>query len=182
MRGWPGTLLVALLATESAGAESATLEQQVKAAFLCEFAAHVEWPPEAFPGAAAPLTIGVMGDDDLHRTLGEILKGRKAGGRSLQARRIRSIAEIRGCQILFAGRSQDARLPEILGAVRGSPVLTVGETDGFTLRGGVIRFARIDNRIGFEINQDAADRSRLVISKKLLGLGSGVPRRAKAAE
>ena len=183
MRQRSGALLLALLASGQAGAVSATVaepatsatpatfEEQVKAGFLYQFAAKVQWPPQAFSGHAAPLTICIMGNDPLLQVLGEILQGRKIGGRALVARGIKDILEIRGCQILFAGRSQEERLPEILETVRGKPVLTVGETTSFARLGGLINFTLINNRVAFEINAEAASRSNLVLSPKLLDLG-----------
>jgi hypothetical protein len=183
MRRWCGALMSALLALGQAGASlaavspsatsatPATFEERVKAGFLYQFAAKVEWPPQAFSGHAAPLTICIMGNDALHQALGEILQSRKIGGRALVARRIKDIPEIRGCQILFAGKSQEERLPEILETVRGKPILTVGETADFARLGGLINFTLINNRVAFEINADAASRSNLVLSPKLLDLG-----------
>jgi len=46
----------------------------------------------------------------------------------------------------------------------------VGERDGFARRGGVIGLVVEDNLARFEVNLQAAQRSGLQISSKLLGL------------
>jgi hypothetical protein len=46
--------------------------------------------------------------------------------------------------------------------------LTVGETEGFAVLGGIINLTVEDNKVHFEINRLAADRAGLKISSKLL--------------
>src|SRR2546422_10230150 len=67
-------LATALLAGQALPAQEAPpSEYQLKAAFLYNFAKFVEWPPQAFPDATTPVTIGIIGespfDDDLERTV-----------------------------------------------------------------------------------------------------------------
>jgi hypothetical protein len=52
----------------------------------------------------------------------------------------------------------------------GAPILTVGDAADFIGRGGMIRFAEVANRIRFEINPGAAERSGLRVSSRLLRL------------
>jgi hypothetical protein len=49
-------------------------------------------------------------------------------------------------------------------------VLTVGDVEGFTQAGGVIRLTNDDRRIALEISLGAADRAFLKISSRLLSL------------
>jgi hypothetical protein len=49
-------------------------------------------------------------------------------------------------------------------------VLTVGETDAFLERGGVIAFAMEGGKLRFSINAAAADRAGLKLSSQLLKL------------
>src|SRR2546426_12497948 len=46
-----------------ASQETPPSEYQLKAAFLYNFAKFVEWPPEAFPDATTPFTIGIIGEN-----------------------------------------------------------------------------------------------------------------------
>jgi hypothetical protein len=64
----------------------------------------------------------------------------------------------------------------ILAGLKDASVLTVGETEGFAARGGIINFYIEGNRVRFEINPDAAHRSGLKISSQLLQLGKLVGR------
>jgi hypothetical protein len=61
-------------------------------------------------------------------------------------------------------------------------VLTVGDTEGFAERGGIINLVKDGNRLSFEINPEAAQRAGLVMSSKLLFLGKIVKPGVRPAE
>jgi len=48
--------------------------------------------------------------------------------------------------------------------------LTVGETEGFAVLGGIINLTVEGNKVHFEINRLAADRAGQKISSKLLSI------------
>jgi hypothetical protein len=58
-------------------------EYQLKAVFLFNFAQFVEWPPEAFPDAQAPLVIGVLRRDPFGAYLDETVRGETMNNRPL---------------------------------------------------------------------------------------------------
>ena len=72
--------------------------------------------------------------------------------------------------MVFVSSSEGAHLAEIFGSMQGANVLVVGETPGFVASGGTIEFTFEDNHARFTINLDAADRSGLKFSSKLLAL------------
>lgn len=154
-------------------AQSVRPEYEVKAEFLSLFAQFVKWPPEAFHDTNAPLVIGVLGNDPFGEALDKAVKKEDAvGGRKLVVQRSRDVRELKACHVLFVSTSEKGRLDQILSVVTGSGggVLTVGETDGFARRGGIINLFLQDNKVRFEINTDAANRSGLKISSQLLSL------------
>ena len=168
-----------LLGALAAGAQEVPLptplEYELKAAFLYNFAKFVEWPPEAFAGDRSPLTICVHGTDPFGDTLDNVVRGESLGERSLLVQRPESLDGLRDCHVLFVSRSERTRFAEILSRVQGEPVLTVGDTDGFLKAGGVISFVLEENKVRFQINPEAAERSRLKISSKLLRLAKPSP-------
>ena len=143
------------------------LEYEVKAAFLFNFAKFVEWPPESFNDRDS-LAICIFGEDPFGGSLESTVAGEKIGGRQLRVRQVERPGELRSCQIAFIGRSERERVPEVLAALRGANVLTVGEPDRFAEQGGMVRFFLEANRVRFEINLDAVERTRLQVSSKLL--------------
>jgi hypothetical protein len=148
-------------------------EYKVKAAFLYNFTKFVEWPDQAFPDAAAPFVIAVLGDDPFGDAL-DILKGKTAQGRPIVVRRIASLAEVTRVNILFVASSEKSRLGSVLPAAEAMHALTVGDAQGFRSQGGMIQLVRDGDKVGFEVNLDASRRAELKISSKLLTLAKAV--------
>lgn len=173
-RAFTPVALAFLLALQ-AGAQEPSPEYELKAAFLYNFVKFVEWPADAFAGAKSPLTICVYGNDPFRASLDGVVRGETLGERGLLVQRPEALGDLRDCRVLFVSRSESHRLPEVLAQVEGAPVLTVGDTDGFLRAGGVINFVMEDNKVRFQINQEAAERNRLTISSKLLRLAKPTP-------
>ncbi|OGG52063.1 MAG: hypothetical protein A3F84_18365 [Candidatus Handelsmanbacteria bacterium RIFCSPLOWO2_12_FULL_64_10] len=160
-------------APDARAQEAAPSEYQVKAAFLYNFAKFVEWPTEAFQDATSPFVIGVLGNDPFEGALDQTVRGKKVNGRAMAVRRLKEEA-LGGCHILFISASEKRPLWQILGCLKGSSVLTVGEMESFTQAGGIVNFVMKEGRVRFEINADGAERARLRVSSKLLALAKVV--------
>ena len=154
-----------------AGAEpSISKEYKVKATYLFNFAQYVEWPSDAFADASTPLTIGVLGNDDFGPFLDQLAQGETIKNRPLRVKRSRQVEELKPCHLLFISKSEKANLAPTLAALGNASVLTVGETGGFALRGGVINFVAEEGRLRFEINLAEARRRGLKLNAQLLSL------------
>jgi hypothetical protein len=143
-------------------------EYDVKAAFLYHLAEFVDWPPEAFPAAESPLVIGVLGADPFGKALDEIVRDEVVKNRKLTVERYGSMEEVKTCHILFISGSEAGRLEQIFSSLNDRKILTVGDTEGFAQRGGMVRFRTEKNKIRLRINLDAAKAASLTISSKLL--------------
>ena len=175
LAGRPGRAwLILLVILLGAGFFAAPLRAQafkeydVKAAFLYHLAEFVDWPAEAFPAAENPLVIGVLGADPFGKSLNEIVQNAVVKNRKLDVQRYRSIEEVKTCHILFISQSEAGRLEEIFSHLKDRKILTVGDTEGFAQRGGIVRFRTEKNKIRLRINLDAAKAASLTISSKLL--------------
>jgi hypothetical protein len=175
-------LLACSLFACRAQAQVAAGEYQIKAAFLHHFAKIVDWPPETLP-PNAPLVIGLIGDDPFGRAIDDVISNdATANGHRIVVRRLHWNDVISGCQIVFISSSEIAHLDQVLGALRGWSVLTVGDIDHFAQRGGMIELRAAGNRVKFDINTTAASSARLRISSKLLQLARTVYTPAGTAE
>ena len=74
------------------------------------------------------------------------------------------------CHILFISSSEKKNIEEILTRLGNHDILTVGETEGFARKGVIINFFLEKKNVRFEINVDAATRSNLKLSSRLLRL------------
>ena len=144
-------------------------EEGVKAAFLYNFTKFVEWPASAFEERGS-LRLCVLGEDPFGKSLRAVVEGEQVQGRPITLLRIDSLDNPGSCHILFLGRSEAERLPAVLAAVRGAPVLTVSETPGSLDKGAGINFVLRDGKVRFEINQTAVEGHGLKMSSKLLRL------------
>ncbi|QTA87601.1 YfiR family protein [Desulfonema magnum] len=144
-------------------------EYVVKATFLYNFAKFVEWPAHAFERPDTPVILCILGKDIFGDAL-KTIENKVIRGRTLLIRHCQDTNEAKGCHILFISPSGDKNLQEILSDIKDTPCLTVSDTEAFAQRGGIIRFFTMGNKIRFEINPEAAKRSHLKISSRLLKL------------
>ena len=141
-------------------------ENAVKAAFLYNFTKFVDWPGNAFEGTASPFRVCVFADAAFRRDLETMLAGESVG-----ARRVAVSAaprDVRGCHVAYFGAEAEERARQVLPTLREVPVLTVGEGSRFLDQGRLIAFALEQNRVRFDVNKAALDRTGLVVSSKLL--------------
>ena len=156
-----------------AGGQSATADD-LKAAFLFSFAKFVEWPPDAFPTANAPLTFGVVGDDFVGHSLDGLVHGKAINGRPLQVNRLKDGDDLTRIHMLFVRGSDESRAADVMKRLSGSTVLTVSDLKGFCELGGMIRLFVEDNHVRFEVNLDAAEQAHLTVSSRVLTLAKTV--------
>jgi hypothetical protein len=76
--------------------------------------------------------------------------------------------------MVFISHSERRRTPEVLEKVSDKNVLTIGESDDFLERGGIINLARRDRKVGLEVNLTAAGKARLKINSRLLSVAQVV--------
>jgi hypothetical protein len=145
-------------------------EYQLKAAFLYNISKFVEWPPRTFKGVADPLEICVLGKDPFGTSLRQAVNGKTILGKPFTVFEILDVQHASGCNILFIARSERKSMRSILDAIRGTTILTVGESEGFASEGGMINFKIDAGRVRLQINVDSADQAKLAISSKLLSL------------
>ena len=166
------TLLIALAAPCGVNAQLSS-EQDVKAVFLVNFAIFTEWPAPTFVDAAEPIVIGVAGDERLRRTIDHVARGKLFGGRALKTRNVKDANDVARIHVLFIGGLTGVHTADILKALNGLPVLTVGDA-GFCAEGGMIAFLLDRDRLRFEIRFDATEHAGLKVSSRVLTLAKTV--------
>ncbi|MBF0368785.1 MAG: YfiR family protein [Magnetococcales bacterium] len=152
------------------GVWAAPSEAQVKVVFLYNFTKFVEWPSAAFPNSESPFQVCVMGQDSFGSLLMAIKK-KSVRGRPLNIRRPDSLAETDSCHLLFVSESEKSHSEKIIQAMLGKPILTVGESDGFADKGGMIHFFIEKGAVRFVINREAIKKAGLTVSSRLLRVG-----------
>jgi hypothetical protein len=159
--------------------EPALPEHQVKAAFLVSFPKYVDWAAEAFAETNSPIVIAVLGESKVVEEIQKLIAGKSVNGREIILKRLTSGEEPGVCHILFISATEQQRAPNLLAKLKNASILTVGESDDFLDNGGVINLARRDRKIALEVNLTAANKSRIKISSRLLGVASVVKGQSK---
>ena len=152
-------------------------EYQIKAAFLYNFAKFVEWPAQSFASTNSPLVIGVVGKSPFGTELEKVVTNRKINGRDILVRQIETLAEAGGVHLLFFSAAEDTRAGQTLEDFHSLGILTVGETEPFSARGGMIAFLLEGDKVRFDINVEAAEQAGLKISVQLQKLAKSVRRK-----
>ena len=164
------SLIAILGAAAVSGAMGQIDEYQVKAAFLFNFAKFVEWPAKSFPKPSDPIVICIAGENPFEDHLKQVIQGKVWEGRTFAILQIVDLPPKPRCQILFVNSSGRQRFRSIVGSLKGSGILTVGDSPGFVDDGGIINLKLDGGKVRFEINVNAAEQAQLSLSSKLLSL------------
>jgi hypothetical protein len=144
-------------------------EYEIKAAFIFNMLQFVEWPAEEL-SSRGTMAVCIYGKNPFGASLDSI-EGKKVWGKTLLLRKIYQLQQIRHCQIVFISSSEHNAMPAVLNITRGIPILTIGDTEGFSEQGVIINFFIAENnKVRFEINKEASMRAGLKISSHLLKL------------
>ena|SRR5665213_1755671 len=166
-------LLAPLRRSEFADAQAIS-EYQVKAAYLYSFTKFVEWPAGTFTSAADPIRLCILNDKPFQAQLSQIAGNKQIAGHPVLVVSVADGKQSRGCQELFIGSSQSQDTAQITDSLRGTSVLTVGETDAFVEQGGIINFVVLGDHVQFQVNQKAATQAGLHMSSQLLSVAKRV--------
>jgi hypothetical protein len=151
-------------------------EYQVKAAYLYNFGKFVNWSSSFTPSNKESFAICIVGQDPFGTALEATVAGEKVGGKPVEVRRISKKQDAASCRVLFVSASERDRLDEVLTDFAPVNILTVSDMPNFTSHGGIIQFVVIENKIRFEVNLSAAERSNLNLSSELLKVAVAVHR------
>lgn len=149
------------------GPPSMASDRSVKAAYIYRFLPYVEWPATVLP-PGAPIVIGVLAAEDLAQELEQIVRARTGDERHVVVRRLGLNDAWTGVHVFYLGQEHLARVQPVVKALQDRSVLTICDAEGAIDRGFVIGFVQVESRVRFEVNTEAADRSGLKLSSRLL--------------
>jgi YfiR/HmsC-like len=180
MRRWPsftrafGIGMVLCAMAIPARAQS-SIEYNVKAALLLNFARFIEWPDRAFASARSPIDVCVFAPNPFGDALNRALEGETVSGRALSAREVRTPAESAGCHMLFVPEGSELRAAALVR--HGGPyTVTIGESSRFEGMGGAVSFVLEGGRVRFNVNLRPVEERGVRISARMLKLANRVDR------
>lgn len=167
-------VLAALLFGVRVQAQAPIGESEVKAMFVYNFLKFVEWPVDQAVGARDPFVVLIIGDGATADATERFLESKTIGERPLVVRRTQWDQSLAGVRAAFVVEKDPKKLHRILESAAASGVLTIGEGENFTTRGGVIALLVEDRKVRFDVDTSAAQTAGLKVSSKLLALTRAV--------
>jgi hypothetical protein len=135
---------------------------------------YITWPKESFATESAPFVLTVLGKvSAAHEALqAPYVEGKKRiHGRAVEIRKCESLDDVTNSHVLLVSDSFPAKLAaEALNLVDGKSVLTIGETDSFVKKGGVLSIVKNGDSSFLELSQRAAARQRLKVDVRLVNV------------
>lgn len=149
-------------------AQTEAVELEVKAAYLYKFANYAEWPDDAFRGPVDPIVIGVFGSDELVAELKRLTQGKIVKGRGFVVRPLLASADPGDVHILFIGNTDRSVAARWLSVVGNRHALTVSDSRRVFASGTMVNLVVVNDRVRFEVDLRAVQRSRLRLSALML--------------
>ncbi len=141
-------------------------EYTVKAGYLYNFAMLTEWPDDSVQSS---LNLCILGPDHFGSAL-DSLRGKSVNGHPIVIRFPDSADATHGCHILYITEGAPAEVKRLLHGFGAQPMLTVTGDAELAQSGVAILLRPNGQRLGFEIDDEAAQRSGLHLSARLLRL------------
>ncbi len=162
--------LLATVVPPAQAADGNALELAVKATYLDKFEPFITWPSEAFAAPDSPFNLCIVGTDPFGALIDQAVSGQHFGDRSIAVLRLPAATPENHCEIVYIGTPDPHAIMQQFLALHGLPVLTVTDSVDEPAAKGMINFVVADNKVRFEIDNDAAGRAGIAISSKLLSL------------
>lgn len=142
-------------------------EYLVKAAFIYNFTKFVEWPGDKAISKQSSVDVCMVGDSGMAETAA-VFKKASTVKLSISLVREKNISNLGHCHIVFISGGESGKLPGLLEAMKGRPILTVSDIDDFAEQGGMIGFVMVGDNIKLAANTKVAAASGLRIDAQLL--------------
>lgn len=170
LRHFPAMLALLAACAGAAAIAQPVPEQELKAAFVYNFAVFTEWPQDAL-AANAPIVLCTGANSALSPALHN-LNDKVVNGHKLAVRAAAS--GLRACHLLVLGSADREQWNQIKRDLAGTHVLTVSDDSRISQDGAMIALSMVNQRVGFDVDLGAARSARLQLSSKLLRLARSV--------
>lgn len=148
-----------------------TNEYMLKGVFIEKFTNFIEWPKtSSVPDTTQSFVIAVLGKNPFGNILNNIYQHQKIYNKTVIIDYSPNLDQLDQYQILFIAGSEKNKLPLILKSVKGKPILTISDTEGFAQTGVMINFYIDGDNVRFEINENELLRSHIKVSHLLFNV------------
>ncbi len=129
----------------------------------------VAWPPEMkMEDTSTPFNVTVIGKNPFGNHLQDVYRKNRILEKQVNIRYISNVKQIGNTHLLFVSASMKNELDTVLDSVRGKPILTVGDSQGFGRQGIHVNFFYEGIKLRVEINEAAARRAGLAVNWQMM--------------
>ena len=138
---------------------------EIHSMMIYNFVKYIQWPDNS-----QEFIIGVMGNDEVYNTLKTWYDGKVRGNKKFIIKKYNSPAEIQESHILYVGNSTINQFTAIKNKVGSASTLIITDKPGMGAKGSGINFKTVNNKLAFELNQSAIEKSDLKVSSQLTAM------------
>ncbi|WP_413999821.1 YfiR family protein [Flavobacterium sp. W1B] len=154
-----GVIFIIMVGNILSAQENAN-EYEMKAQFLYRFIDYVSWKNYS---KNQLFKIAVLDQSPITPLLTAITRNKK-----IEIKEYKNLNEIESCNILFVPYNSNISIEAVLSEFSEKPILIVTERNGYGKKGAHMNFIMIDNKLKFEVNLKAINKSGIGISSFLL--------------
>jgi YfiR/HmsC-like len=137
---------------------------EVYSMMVFNFIKYVQWPDHDKSGE---FVIGVIGNGDMYNTLNTWYGGKAKGSKTYIVKKFNSAAEVTDCHVVFIDKTKSGEFENVKSKVTGKGTLVVTDKNGLGEKGSCINFKTVNDKLRFELNQQAIESSNLKVSGAL---------------
>ena len=140
---------------------------EVYSMMVFNFVKYVQWPAD---DSNKEFVIGVVGNNDIFKTLNTWYAGKAKGAKTYVIKKFNNASEVTDCQVIFIDRSKSGEFDAVNNKVKGKGTLVVTDRNGLGSKGSCINFKTVDDKLRFELNQQAIEASNLKVAGALTSM------------
>jgi len=140
---------------------------EVYSMMVFNFVKYVQWPTN---DNSREFVIGVVGNTEIYNTLTTWYGGKAKGTKTYLIKKFNNASEVTDCQVIFIDKTKSNEFDAVNNKVRGKGTLVVTDRNGLGSRGSCINFKTENDKLRFELNQQAIEASNLKVAGSLTSM------------
>jgi len=148
-------------------------EAGLKAKLTYNLARFAQWPASTFSSPNDPLVICVAHASEAVAAAFTELEGQPVAGHRINVV-LRPEGAIRPCQVLFVQDMGARGGPQWPAFAAGAAALTIGDSEGFAARGGMVELVNVNDTMRFDVNLKNLRSAQIGLSSQVLKLARQV--------
>ncbi|MBN1969569.1 MAG: YfiR family protein [Candidatus Delongbacteria bacterium] len=145
-------------------------EYDLKAVYFNRISEFINWPDSIFvkKDGSRKFILAVYGEDPFEGRLRTIYNNYKILDMDVEIKYLDELDDINECHLLFVSSSEERNLKKIVKQVRGKPILTVSDTEGFGEKGIMLNILADSKGVHFVVNKTSEKNSAISISTRFM--------------